>query len=74
MWDYIVGRNETQILQAQCSEIYKSNYPIPINRDWKLSPVRSTAGYPTKRMVHTRDLLIFLNASMDEMICSSVLK
>jgi len=31
-----VGRNETQISQAQCSEICKSNYPIAFGY-WKQS-------------------------------------
>jgi len=35
-----VSCNETQISQAQCSEICKSNYPIAFGY-WKLSHVRS---------------------------------
>ena len=38
----LAGRNETQILQMKCSNIFKSNYPIAKGY-WELCQARSVA-------------------------------
>jgi len=43
----ILERNETQTSEVKRTEVCWSNYPIPMYREWELSPKRSGSGFET---------------------------